>query len=94
MKRKITYRHNTIEVFFSKKDADKIPYYRNQPWEPGCKSFPLITVIIKTTKQGRKKRLKKMQKGTQGQNEEWKRRREAKNKDGRKKMRQEGGGEG
>ena len=26
------YRHNTIEVFFSKKETHKIPYYRDQPW--------------------------------------------------------------
>ena len=32
-----------------------------------------------------------MQKGTEGQNEGWKRRREVKNKDGMKKMRHEGG---
>ena len=31
-----------------------------------------------------------MQKGTEGQNEGWKRRREVKNKDGMKKMRHEG----
>ena len=34
-----------------------------------------------------------MQKGTEGQNEGWKRRREVKNKDGRKEMRQQGGKE-
>ena len=57
------------------------------------KNLAAKTKIIKTTKQRRKKRLKKNVKGTKERNEGWKRRGEVKNKDGRKKMRQERGKE-